>query len=462
MKRTIFTLVCFLLFPFIINSQPDLGSLSIQKDFHSPNNNTRHESKSLFKSGDKSIIYQPSIALLNDNQQRYTYTYNSQGDMLSELVEVLNLSSYTNYSRLTNTYDTQGFLNTSVTEFYSNGVWSNVYRHTYTNNPDGNIMFDVYQIWGGSDWVNSDRDSNVYNTQGKIDSCIYQMWVNDNWVNYFKNKYTYDTNGNILSWIKDAWSSSGLFWDGYDSHTYTYDQNGHLLTDLYGLWISYKNGDKGYSDDSFRTYTYDEHGSKLTELATIMTTFNGWVNHYRHTYTNDNNGNMISDLYETFINSVWVNTLRKAYAYDSNNNCILGDSYTWVASWVPAVSDLEIYFNNNSDKISYTATTATIQYATFTGIDDELNSPQSFTLYQNFPNPFNPNTAIKFTLPTNEFVSLIIYDILGKEINTLVNEELPAGNYTKTWNSINLSSGVYFYKLQAGSFSETKKMILTK
>ena len=81
---------------------------------------------------------------------------------------------------------------------------------------------------------------------------------------------------------------------------------------------------------------------------------------------------------------------------------------------------------------------------------------------QNYPNPFNPSTNINFTLPNTEFVTLKIYDILGKEVKTIVNEELSAGNYTKTWDANNLSSGVYFYKLTAGKFTETKKMMLVR
>ena len=89
-------------------------------------------------------------------------------------------------------------------------------------------------------------------------------------------------------------------------------------------------------------------------------------------------------------------------------------------------------------------------------------SPTSYNLSQNYPNPFNPSTNINFTLPNAEFVTLKIYDILGKVVTTLINEELNAGNYTKTWDANNLSSGVYFYRLTAGKFTETKKMILVR
>jgi hypothetical protein len=100
-------------------------------------------------------------------------------------------------------------------------------------------------------------------------------------------------------------------------------------------------------------------------------------------------------------------------------------------------------------------------------IDDNVNQPNAFYLDQNFPNPFNPATKIKFTIPsvrTRDRVSvqLKVYDVLGSEIATLVNEEKPAGNYEVEFYGVGLISGIYFYKLKAGSFAETKKMILIK
>ncbi len=89
--------------------------------------------------------------------------------------------------------------------------------------------------------------------------------------------------------------------------------------------------------------------------------------------------------------------------------------------------------------------------------------PTEFALYQNYPNPFNPNTKIRYSLKDNtQFVSLVVYDVLGNEIKTLVNEEKPAGTYELTWSAANLPSGVYFYRLQAGSYTETRKMSLLK
>ncbi|HMT12668.1 MAG TPA: T9SS type A sorting domain-containing protein, partial [Ignavibacteria bacterium] len=94
--------------------------------------------------------------------------------------------------------------------------------------------------------------------------------------------------------------------------------------------------------------------------------------------------------------------------------------------------------------------------------NNELNTPDRFSLGQNYPNPFNPETSIRFTLPENSFVSLKVYDVNGKLVKTLLSGSTPAGSHEVSFNASELSSGVYFYTLKAGGFTESKKMLLTK
>ena len=88
--------------------------------------------------------------------------------------------------------------------------------------------------------------------------------------------------------------------------------------------------------------------------------------------------------------------------------------------------------------------------------------PKTFKLHQNYPNPFNPETAFSYELPNNSFVTLKIYNILGQEVITLVDEKQPAGKYHLQWNASNFPSGVYLYNLHAGGFTEIKKMLLLR
>jgi hypothetical protein len=98
-----------------------------------------------------------------------------------------------------------------------------------------------------------------------------------------------------------------------------------------------------------------------------------------------------------------------------------------------------------------------------TGIHNiSSNIPEEFLLFQNYPNPFNPSTIIRFQIKDSRLVNLKVYDILGKEIETLVNEKLQPGTYEVTFNASHYPSGVYFYRLQVGDYNESKKMLLIK
>ncbi|MEJ2613915.1 MAG: T9SS type A sorting domain-containing protein [Ignavibacteriaceae bacterium] len=116
----------------------------------------------------------------------------------------------------------------------------------------------------------------------------------------------------------------------------------------------------------------------------------------------------------------------------------------------------EIHESNNTGwkVLNYTGGT--------TGIENEKNIPVSFNLSQNYPNPFNPSTTIEYTIPNSRFVSLKVYDILGREVKTLVNREVNAGNHKVQFDGSGIASGVYFYRIEAGEFISTKKFVLLK
>jgi hypothetical protein len=123
-----------------------------------------------------------------------------------------------------------------------------------------------------------------------------------------------------------------------------------------------------------------------------------------------------------------------------------GDRYT-VATNGTETPDYTITFNVENPAV---------------GVSDLFNNPLSYSLSQNFPNPFNPATKINFSIPWRSFITLKIYNFQGEEISTLINEEKEIGNYEVGFDGSNLSSGVYFYKIQAGNYTDTKKLILIK
>jgi hypothetical protein len=118
--------------------------------------------------------------------------------------------------------------------------------------------------------------------------------------------------------------------------------------------------------------------------------------------------------------------------------------------------------SDGNESSRYYTLSSNFVYAGILGGGEIPVVPAAFTLYQNYPNPFNPVTLIKFNIPSRTFTSLKVYDILGKEAAELVNAELEAGSYERTFNGVNLASGMYIYILKGGSYVETKKMLLLK
>jgi hypothetical protein len=155
------------------------------------------------------------------------------------------------------------------------------------------------------------------------------------------------------------------------------------------------------------------------------------------------NDTVVWDFKYTAPNSIVVDTIYSvANSVNGDNNPVPGDEWNFGANFPVYVIDNPVT------------------------VEDEI-SPIKFHLSQNYPNPFNPSTTIKYTIPLvfsgiSQSVILKVYDILGNVVATLVNEEKPAGTYQVNLNAVQLTSGIYLYKLQTGSFVETKKMILLK
>jgi uncharacterized delta-60 repeat protein len=122
-----------------------------------------------------------------------------------------------------------------------------------------------------------------------------------------------------------------------------------------------------------------------------------------------------------------------------------------------------VYVTGGSEGNGTSTDYATIKYSQMVGIEPVLQEiPSSYSLEQNYPNPFNPNTIINFQIPAENNVKLTVFDITGREIVTLINENLKAGTYKADFDGGKYSTGVYFYKLTAGNFNETKKMLMIR
>ncbi len=137
-----------------------------------------------------------------------------------------------------------------------------------------------------------------------------------------------------------------------------------------------------------------------------------------------------------------------------------GDSVMFDTTGITATT-LDLVFNRIFSGVIHFSTLAIVGETSVTAIDDPV-IPSNYMLEQNYPNPFNPVTTFRYTLPEAQNVSITIYDITGRQVETLLNGYQQAGSYMLKWNASHYSTGIYFYRLSAGSFTATNKMILMK
>lgn len=134
---------------------------------------------------------------------------------------------------------------------------------------------------------------------------------------------------------------------------------------------------------------------------------------------------------------------------------------TYLESRGTSIAGIDTDFDNDLRNTS-TPDIGADEFDGIVDVEDKQTLPTEYALEQNYPNPFNPSTSIQYAVSSRQFISLKVYDVLGNEIETLVNEEKPVGTYEIIWNASNVPSGVYFYQLKAGEYTNTKKMVLLK
>lgn len=180
---------------------------------------------------------------------------------------------------------------------------------------------------------------------------------------------------------------------------------------------------------------------------------------YDVSFSDHNNGTIVGEIYSPLYN-------------ETQQGIILKTSDAGI-TWTNQNSGTKFYLNsisfNDNENGWVAGDKGTILHTTDGGvtfvehqISINQQNPNSSILDQNYPNPFNPSTSIRYSVPQTSLIQIKVYDVLGNEIETLIDEEKPAGSYEIHWDATNLPSGIYFYKLQAGTYVETKKMVLLK
>jgi sugar lactone lactonase YvrE len=354
---------------------------------------------------------------------------------------------------------------------------------TTYNTSNSNIPYDSVRslsidadqnIWvgtmGGGAAKYNGANWETFNTSN---SQLPDNWVHCLWVKGGEDRWFGTLSGGLARLNGTSWniyntSNSGL--PNNSVRSIAIDGDGNIWIGTYGGGLAKFDGDASWTvyntlnsqlpDNRVKTIAVDEHGNKwigteiggvavfkedgitpveLTSFSAIVFANNvelSWITETElnnHGFELFRNGSKIA-----FIEGRGTTAEKQKYFY-SDNDLHHGN------------------YNYRLEQIDFDGTRSMISEITVV-----LTLPEIFSLSQNYPNPFNPATVISFQLPISGSVALKVYDLLGREVATLVNEDKPAGKYEIEFDASQLSSGVYFYQLSSGSFIEIKKMTIIK
>jgi hypothetical protein len=306
--------------------------------------------------------------------------------------------------------------------------------------------------------------------------------------NTYTNIYTYTT----VSYVFGKGGIGDSDHDGWDEVFITY--GGFAIFNTYIRRIEYDSTSATFNHLIYQASSIgfptsyrvsDVNNDSIDELVATHAS-NGIAAFYVHKSTGPNQYQTIDSVFETSDNSTMLNCDIKLLAGKTYPTVLLGSfggkvymheyngtsfikQYENLNYPSPAVRRVYWFFNNGKDGYfnTWSGSSSNGTFYLFrrdesTNITGHKNSPCSFTLYQNYPNPFNPTTTIRFDISNNTHVTLNIYDVLGREVKNLIDDNLSTGGYKLNWNGTEFNSGVYFYKLETDNYSETRSMVLVR
>ena len=274
----------------------------------------------------------------------------------------------------------------------------------------------IYVSDNGLDW-----QQNNTGITGLVATCLLNTGT-DLFCGVLQRVYKYDQANS--AWVK---TSNGLPNSSVNSLAYFSDNSNNYLAA--GLYSSVS--ELAISNDYGLNWVVADNALPNVPVYTVIAVNNVLLlgNDYG-VYISDDKGNNWNDFSQGFTGASYATFLTKGL----NDIYVLYKGGVWKRSISDFITSVKTNEINNLD----------------------------YTLNQNYPNPFNPSTNISFILPVGGFVSLKVYDSLGKEVSTLLNEQKHAGSYSINFDATNLTSGIYYYKLSSGNFTQTKKMVLIR
>ena len=435
------------------------------------------------------------------NTNQYTYTYNANNNITGYLSQTWDGTQWVDWLLSTTTYDTTNNLKIELSQTWEGTQWVNLIQNTVTYDDSNNVTFSFYQTWIDTGWVNSHQYIYNYDANNNRTSQLRQTWDGTQWVNDYQFTYTW---GQLLPFISGippqemvedqtlvliltAQSSfSGdtfVFFASSDTSAVGVD----VTVDT--LHIVPANNWTGMA--LITVIVNGENGSDTTGFTLTVTPVNDLPEEFSVIYPT------VSDTFSTHVDNdtliqfTWgkSNDIDSEITYNLTIKLeFFGNTYTDIHE---NISDTTIGISSNSlDPLmnitsqeqavftyyvhasdeEYTIESDTGSFVlsgSALWVDEELSVPKFYAIHQNYPNPFNPVTTLRYELPEQTHVNITIYDMLGRQVKTLINHTQDAGYRSVIWNATNdygkpVSAGIYLYQIQAGEYMQTKKMVLLK
>ena len=360
-------------------------------------------------------------------------------------------------------FDKNGKLNFKNTKVYFENKWNNSLYFIYTYDTNENLLTILTQYWEIDKWVNDMHEAFTYDEDEDASNYLTQFWINDEWINHNRALYFYDSNKNLEILLFEDWKDST--WISNSRLLYTYQTDGTLDAIVYEQW------NENQWEKLFQSVYIHNDNNKL--VNTVISQWDGavWQYYLQAIFEYDLNSNLVRELVQLWNGNDWQDDEQYFYEYNSDNYFTYGRSEKWDGTEWEQFDGMFSFTNPDGFTEHLWTFEAEAYYTPTTDVNDEISEfPSRFELFQNYPNPFNPTTTIKYSIPavvnghvrSSTDVILKVYDILGREVVTLINELQKPGSYEIQFAANNLTNGSYFYRLQCGSFVQSKKMILLK
>lgn len=364
------------------------------------------------------------VAFLNGNYNKLVFSYDEKNLISSmEFFGKLN-NSWRLHSRVRYIYDSLSNITNYFYDLWADN-WFNYLWEKREYNEKGERTISRHKIWDNSGWENDSQVFSIIDSVNEIRSEITQNWINNSWVNSTKISTDLFPENLKEKKLMEIWDNNAWQYDMLQD--IVYDKPEKIKSVITRKWdgLSWNN----YVKANIIT-------SKELEVMQVYQIWEDekWNDAERYIYNTDATGWFLNGRYEIF-------------EYNT---------------WIPGEGNLSIY-NPDGFELNYLAKGIDVYYASPLDVKNETSVQiKDFNLSQNYPNPFNPSTVINYSIFNEGRVTLTVFDMLGRQVQKLVDEYKPAGNYSVNFNAANLPSGVYFYKLTTNNKSSVNKMQLIK